>query len=534
VNAEAVPASGPWPVVAPVVRRITPVGVIIACTAALAAALRFYQLARHGYLFGITQYDDGVYFGSAVRFVHGALPYRDFVSVQPPGIIWLMAPVALATKAMGTAWGLAIARMLTVCADTAGVVLIGLLVRHRGILAVTTACGILAVYPEAIGASSTLMLEPWLNLFCLISALAAFDGERLAGRKRLLWAGVAVGFAGAIKLWAIAPALVLAALCATRPRRAPAFAAGAAAGFLIPVLPLALLAPTTFWDGVFVAQFSRAGIVRVSVWTRLEGMTGLTNVGGANHGMAALVLFVVVALVGTTCAGASILAGRLPPELEWFALATTALITLMLLLPAQYFHHYTSFLGPFLAISLALPPARLATARWARAAGTVIAAAVVCVIALIQFRAEAALAPSPRFTAKSVRAIPPGACVVTDMVSITISVDRFVSRAPGCPLIVDTTGTDYTLSGGHNGWTGAASSPAVRRVWQDAFAHAQYIWLSGRNQKWIPWTHSLVEYFDAHFVRVGNSVAGAPSKLFVRRELAASLPGAVAAPRGRG
>jgi alpha-1,2-mannosyltransferase len=518
---EAVPASGPWPAAAPLVRRVTPVGVIIACTTALAAALRFYQLARPGYLFGVTQYDDGVYFGSAVRFVHGALPYRDFISVQPPGIIWLMTPVALATKAMGTAWGLAVARVLTACADTAGVVLVGLLVRHRGILAVTAACGILAVYPEAVGASSTLMLEPWLNLFCLISALAAFDGEKLAGRKRLLWAGVAMGFAGTIKIWAIAPVLVLAVLCATQPRKAPSFVAGAAAGFLIPVLPLALLSPTTFLNGVFVAQFSRAGIVRVSAWTRLEAMAGLTNVGGANHGTAALVLFVIVALIGTTGAAASIIARRPPPALECFALATTVLVALMLLLPAQYFHHYTSFLGPFLAISIALPPARLATARWALAGGTAIAAAVVCMMALVQFRAEAALHRPPRFfTASSIKTIPPGACVLTDMVSMTISADRFVSKVPGCPLIVDTTGTDYTLSGGHNGWTGAAASPAVRRVWQNAFAHAQYIWLSGRNRKWIPWTHSLVRYFDSHFVRLRNRVITAPTRLFVRKELA--------------
>jgi alpha-1,2-mannosyltransferase len=528
---EAVPAGGPWTAVAPVVRRVTPVGVIIACTAAVAAALRFYQLARPGYLFGVTQYDDGVYFGSAVRFVHGALPYRDFVSVQPPGIIWLMTPVALATKAMGTAWGLAVARVLTVCADTASVVLVGLLVRHRGILAVTAACGILAVYPETVGASSTLMLEPWLNLFCLISALAAFDGEMLAGRKRLLWAGVAVGFAGTIKIWAIAPALVLVALCATQRRKAPPFLAGAAAGFLIPVLPLALLAPTTFFNGVFVAQFSRAGIVRVSAWTRLEAMAGLTNIGGANHGVAALVLFVIVALVGITCARASIIAGRPPPALELFALATTVLVALMLLLPAQYFHHYTSFLGPFLAISIALPPARLATARWA-AVGAAIAAAIVCAMALVQFRAEAALHRPPRFfTASSIREVPRGACVLTDMVSMTISANRFVSNVPGCPLIVDTTGTDYTLSGGRNGWTGAAASPAVRQVWQDAFAHAQYIWLSGKNRKWIPWTHSLVVYFDSHFVRMRNRVITAPTRLFVRKELAPPPSGAVAPPR---
>ena len=54
-----------------------------------------------------------------------------------------------------------------------------------------------------------MLLEPWLVLFCLLGALAVFDGDRLAGsRRRLVWGGVAFGFAGAVKVWAILPVLV--------------------------------------------------------------------------------------------------------------------------------------------------------------------------------------------------------------------------------------------------------------------------------------------------------------------------------------
>jgi alpha-1,2-mannosyltransferase len=67
--------------------------VIAVCTAA-AAFLRFYQLTRPGYLLGVTEYDDGVQFGDAMRLVGGVIPYRDFVVMQPPGSIVLMAPVA--------------------------------------------------------------------------------------------------------------------------------------------------------------------------------------------------------------------------------------------------------------------------------------------------------------------------------------------------------------------------------------------------------------------------------------------------------
>ena len=150
-------------------------------------ALRLYQLSRPGYLLGITEYDDGTDFGSAVRLVHGALPYRDFIMVQPPGITLLMAPVALATKTLGTVSGMAAGRVLTALASGAAIPLAGLLTRHRGLLAVSVACGILAVYPDSLLAARTVLLEPWLVLFCLLGALAVFDGDRLAAGRA--WSG---------------------------------------------------------------------------------------------------------------------------------------------------------------------------------------------------------------------------------------------------------------------------------------------------------------------------------------------------------
>src|SRR3984885_8561074 len=189
--------------------------VIAVCTAA-AAFLRLYQLTRPGYLLGVTEYDDGVQFGDAVRLVSGVIPYRDFVVMQPPGSIVLMAPVALVAKLTGSAWGLAIARLLTAVADTTCVALLGLLVRHRGPVAAGIACGIYAVYPDALVAAHTLLLEPWLNLFCLIGALCVFDGDRFASGRRLAWGGVAFGFAAAVKLWALVPLAVIGLLLLRR------------------------------------------------------------------------------------------------------------------------------------------------------------------------------------------------------------------------------------------------------------------------------------------------------------------------------
>ena len=54
-------------------------------------------------------------------------------------------------------------------------------------------------------------------LFCLLGMLAVFDGDRLASGRRLIWGGLAFGFAGAVKVWAILPVLVILALL--RPAR---------------------------------------------------------------------------------------------------------------------------------------------------------------------------------------------------------------------------------------------------------------------------------------------------------------------------
>src|SRR5262245_62920239 len=104
----------------------------------VALALRAYQLSRPGYLLGVTEYDDGPYFGSAVRLLQGSVPYHDFVIVQPPGITLLMTPAALLAKLTGTAVGLATGQIPTSPAGPHPAVLGGRPGRHRRGLATTT------------------------------------------------------------------------------------------------------------------------------------------------------------------------------------------------------------------------------------------------------------------------------------------------------------------------------------------------------------------------------------------------------------
>jgi hypothetical protein len=522
------PGAGPGP--------LTVLNMIIAVFAGLALVLRLYQLARPGYLLSVTEYDDGPYFGSAIRLVSGSIPYRDFLLVQPPGITLLMTPAALAGKVVGTDWAIAIGRLLTICASVTCVVLAGWLARHRGALAVIVACGLTAVYPDSIQAAHTVLVEPWLAMFCLAGALAVFDGDRFtSSRHRLVWGGAAFGFAGVVEVWAIFPLAVIAALSLRAPRRLVSCLAGAAAGFLVPVLPFAALAPRGLYQGLVTAQVgARYKPIRIANWYRMKEMAGLTDIH-VTHATAWLAAAAIVALAAGLLGGAWVVTRRLPTGLEWFCAGSAALIVAAFLWPNQFHYHFVAFLAPFIGLSIGLPAARLiqdfgtprvsqsageaavadasrpASAWWLQWSAVAAAGLALTVMTIVQARAESRLKPHVKYTTvtRVRRLIPAGSCVVTDEVSMTIAADRFVSAVPGCPLLLDSIGTDYALSHGRDPRTGAASFPAVVRVWSYALAHAQYVWLSGRESHRVPWTPALAAYFRAHFTQImGHGVKG--------------------------
>jgi len=492
-------------------RWTDPVGLAIAGFTLLGLALRLFLLSRPGYLLGVTQYDDGPYFGSALRLVHGALPYRNFIIVQPPGITLLMSPAALLAQVTGTAWGMAVGRLLTVAASSAGIVIVGLLVRHRGLIPVSLACGILAIFPGSLVAAHTVLLEPWLTLFCLIGALALLDGDRLvASRRRLLWAGVAFGFAGAVEVWAILPVLVVAILLVIQGvDRAARFVAGVAIGFCVPVIPFALTSPRRFYNSFFAAQLFRVVPSRTPVEKRLRLMTGIGQVLHLGDTGVLILSLAIVALIVAALPVAWLVTRRPLTDLDWFAVGSCALIVAAFLWYAQFFLHFPAFLAPFLGLSIGLAAARLTrpSARRGWIQWTVTGLITVGVLALAVPQANQERSVTPRVSAAALaavrRIVPPGACVLTDQVSYTIAADRFYSTVPGCSLMVDSIGTDYSLGHGRDASSGAARYPKVDAVWRTAFGHAQYVWLSLRfNQRRIAWTPALRSYFHQHFHRV--------------------------------
>jgi hypothetical protein len=521
-------------------RSLSPNRVILAATV-LALGIRLFTLTRPGFLTQSTEYDDGVYLGAAIRLTQGILPYRDFAYLQPPGIVLLMAPVGWLARSTSTVTAMMVARVLTAAASTACIPLVGLLVRYRGTLVTALSCGILAIYPADITSAHTLMLEPWLNLLCLLGANAAFRSGRLAPRPhQLALAGAAIGLAGTVKYWAAAPAAVLFIICLPHWRRTAAYLGGLCAGFLVPVAAFIHAAPGAFFRDTVIYQAVRVG-ARPPTALRLAHITGLIDIlnyyGQVTLTAAGNSLFAnsttsdsaparmhvwpyLAALLFAAFIASGCFLHR--TQLEWFALATAVLALAAILSYSAFFYHYPAFPGPWLAILAGVTAGQFAAMlpRWYRASGVAVIALAMAAVCALQLT-EVYRIKLPPGGAAFTSAIPAGACVFADQVSFLIAANRFTAAEPGCPVVIDSLATTLALTHGVSIQAGADHDLQAVAAWESIMSRAQYLWFSPNYELRIPrppafWT--WVWKYYTRIVDVDGSVPGF-GQLFVRRSL---------------
>ena len=534
-SVESTRAHNPAAAAARAAVRITPGAAMLAATV-IALGIRLFTLSRPGFLTSSTEYDDGVYMGATIRLTQGVLPYHDFAFVQPPGILLLMSPVALFARVTSTVSGMAVARILTVLASTACVPLAGRLVRHRGTLVTALTCAIIAVYPPDIAAAHTLLLEPWMNVLCLLGANAAFSSGRLASRPgRLAWAGVAIGFATAVKFWAAAPAAVLLVICLVVRdehwrRRTAAYLGALAGAFVIPLAPFFFAAPSAFVNSTVFYQAARVGTY-TPLSLRLAHITGLIDIlnyhgnvsltAGGNslfadgviadtapalpHLLPYLAAFVLTVVV----AGGLVLGRRTLSPAEWFALATSGVALAAILGYSAFFYHYPAFPSPWLAILAGVALGQLSGLLTAplRAAGVGLVAVILAAAAVLQL-SEVAQLKVPTGISRIAAKIPAGACVVTDTVSFTIAANRFEASEPGCPVVIDSLATTLVLTHGVSIQGGADHDASAAAAWQAILLKAQYVWLSTNHWRRIPfgWNTPGWKWFTHHFTQIAPAI----------------------------
>jgi alpha-1,2-mannosyltransferase len=484
--------------------------------AAIAGSIGGFNLSHAHAMFGISEYDDGAYLGAALRFVAGDLPYRDFTFVQPPGITLVLSPIALLAHLIGSDDALACARVATVVVAAVNALLCGLLVRYRGALAALVASCSLALYPAAIYAFHTLLLEPWLTFFCLLALNLAFSHGVLASRWRLSGAGLCLAAATSTKAWGVLVALVVGVVLLANWRALVRVTVGFAAGIVVFIGPFFVAAPRAFLHEVVVSQLSRQQPVATPTDIRLFNLAGLAGlnfpVTSATPGPRGLVVVVIVAALLLVATAIPAVACR--NLLEVTVVGCVVVTTAMLFIPTEFYPHYVYFPIAFVAVALGLALSTISAvvrngiARlphlWP--ARTRIFAMTLCALAFASCVAAALVAELPFIDshfgtaspgAAIARRVPKGACTLTDT-EVDLIVANRVSEQPGCPTVIDATGVWISADPNHPPHSGVVVAAQVR-TWKKWMSETNYIVLTSLNAFRIPWTLQLHEWVDEHF-----------------------------------
>lgn len=430
----------------------------------LTVLVRLVPVLRGGGLRGYGSYDDSVYYASAVGLVHGRLPYRDFLLLQPPGVIVALAPFAALGRLIGEADGLALARLAWMIMGGLTAVGIAMFLRPLGRVAAVVAAAFYALFwPSAMTERATYLEAPQSLL--LIAALlllmpAAPARSPRAQRVAAVLAGVALGFDLTTKIWTLLIVAVLIGWILLRRRFSdlrqilPAMTVAAVAVYL----PFFVVAPGRMYQMVVLTQIGRR---RSANWVaRLADSTGTNQLASGQRAVpviAAAVVIMVVALI------LGLLVRRVRPVAVLYAL----LVGLLMAVPPA-FVHYGSLVGVPAAILIGSATVELGRlAGRIPAPGATLLRAALTVIVMVGLTAmaypQANLHSDHRMPVKRLKRVlnVPG-CVTFDTPSPALSlglVGRDLDR--GCPLVVDLGGVGDQLSA--RAGTSRSHNPAWQR-----------------------------------------------------------------------
>ncbi|WP_456824473.1 glycosyltransferase family 39 protein [Cellulomonas sp. P5_E12] len=317
------------------------VGWLVAGAAGLLAlAVRWHLVGGFAGLRGYHGYDDGVYYSSAVAFVHGRMPYRDFLLLHPPGIMLALTPFAALARWTGDSTALAAARLAFIVVGALNTVLVARLARRWGIASAVVAGTLYAVSSAAAYAERLTLLEP-LGTLTVLAAVSLLLRARTSDSPRwwLYAGGAALGLGPVVKIWNVVPALVVIAWQAYphQLRSALHVAAAATASALLVVLPFGLSAPGTMFRLLVLDQLGRARTPG-TIATRLEGIVG---VDATLPTASASVRAALMASICVTVTTAAVVAWQRDRGRLWVVLLAAE--TAVILASPSYYNHYAAY-----------------------------------------------------------------------------------------------------------------------------------------------------------------------------------------------
>ena len=385
--------------------------------------------------------------------------------------------------------------------------------------------GSLALFPLAVAADQSLLLEPYLVCFCLLGVIALFSGGELG---ELACASSLRGSRSASQ-----PASSSGG-CLPSSQRSPAvlprwrrglrpLLAGLVVGFGVPCLVFVAAAPHAFFHDVVVAQLHRgtSGLDALSIAQRLVMISGLTGLPGVNGttGLAVGLFVVFAVLVGAVY----LWTWRQRTRFDWFVLVASVVVLLGMFSSAEFYDHYAYFPAAFLALLLgdlrspgerldsaagdvrsvrhSAHPAQSCSTRWRRPGSS---SSRCCWCNRTRLTPPRYLSDSADPSAAIEARIPEGACVVFDYAIFAIDANRFNPAGASCPAVVDPFGMWLTRN---DGQPPPASPPfplAFTADWRGWFDQSDYVVLSVPYSNYIPWTPTLAAHFGKNFLLVSS------------------------------
>ena len=323
--------------------------------AVVAFAVRFAGLAFGGGLDSRVGLDDGTYFAGALTFVNGRLPYRDFNTLHPPGLLYLLAPFAQIGSLTTESTGLVLARLAFMILGAVNTVLVGLVGARVGRGTALCAAALYAVWILPMQSErTTLLVAPQVTaMLVALLALTGRGGAELTTR-RVAAAGVAIGVTGALQIWAVMPASVILAWLVLRTRARARDAARVAATYVLSgaattallLGPLLVAAGPRMIQMIIFAQASRAGGYATTPRLRLRMLEGLENGPLGIH----VPTPAVPVLAVTATVLVLLVAWQRPAIRLWTAVAASQVAFIMAM--PLFLSHYRGWPAPVMALCL--------------------------------------------------------------------------------------------------------------------------------------------------------------------------------------
>ena len=423
-----------------------------------ALAVRMIPEMINGAVTGNYGYDPAVYFVAADSFIHGRMPYRDYILLHPPGVVLIDAPFAWLGSMTSDRAGFAALIAFFAILSATSAVLVTRVARRLGMprRACLLAGTVYALWFGSLIAEYEPRLEP-LGCFLLLCGLLALLASRQSSGSVpavgfALLAGSLFGTAMSVKIWWTVPVLVLLAgelFAGHAARRVAAMVAGAAVAGVLIDGPFLLIAGSKMWTMVVLDQTGRPRNTPDVLHPLAYLVVGWPSVHSGETG-----LRIAVAL------GAGLLAVLV---LRAWQVRLARIIVLMLLaqlavimVEPTWFQFYADYVTVALSLVVGAACVRRDVAVAAPAdrqpAGTrdvspwLATAIAVCLGAAIAWTVpETTLVrgvPAARLTAaaKGYR------CVMTDSPMALIDMNRLTTQIRrGCPNLVDVTGLIFVL-----------------------------------------------------------------------------------------